>query len=163
MKAAVVDTNVLVVANGRAAQAGPGCVANCVETLTQVQATGRIVLDDRLLILSEYLANASLSGQPGLGDAFLKWVWEHQAVAECCETVAVKPRDGSFEEFPDTPELEGFDPSDRKFVAVAIASKNNPEVLNAVDSDWWDFRDVLTRNGVHVRFLCPEQFKRRRR
>ena len=159
MNAAVVDTNVLIVANGRAGQAKPSCVASCVEVLGVVQARGRVVLDDRMLILSEYLRKASLAGQPGSGDAFLKWVWQNQAVSERCETVAVTPVNGSFAEFPKSPDLCGFHKNDRKFVAVALASKSRPEVLNAVDSHWWTFRDALKRHGVRICFVCPEQFR----
>jgi hypothetical protein len=104
----------------------------------------------------------SLSGQPGMGDAFFKWVFQNQANSQVCETVEIHPRKGSdtdFEEFPKDPALAGFDPSDRKFVAVARTSARRPPILNAVDSDWWDFREPLRRNGVEVRFLCPEQFK----
>jgi hypothetical protein len=42
----------------------------------------------------------------------------------------------NFEQFPDVPELAGFDPSDRKCVAVAFASQHRPEILNAIDTDW---------------------------
>jgi hypothetical protein len=163
MTSFVVDTNVAVVANRAHANAGLECVKACVHSLRNIQQDGRVVLDAGTLILDEYKRNLSLSGQRGVGDAFFKWLWFRRADTERCERVTITPDNGSFLEFPDDPELYRFHSDDRKFVAVAIASKNNPEVLNAVDSDWWDFRDVLTRNGVHVRFLCPEQFKRRRR
>ncbi|GIV75830.1 MAG: hypothetical protein KatS3mg050_0224 [Litorilinea sp.] len=46
----------------------------------------------------------------------------------------------------------------RKFVAVALVHGGNPPILNAVDSDWWDYREPLTAAGVRIEFLCPEQF-----
>jgi len=63
-----------------------------------------------------------------------------------------------FEEFPGDPELAGFDRSDKKFAAVAVTSENDPDVLNAVDADWWHYRQPLERHGVRIRFLCPDQF-----
>ncbi|HSU82609.1 MAG TPA: hypothetical protein VLR69_09330, partial [Thermoanaerobaculia bacterium] len=54
------------------------------------------------------------------------------------------------------PDLAAFDPSDRKFVAVAVASGEQPEILNASDTDWWHHREALSRHGVEVRFLCPQ-------
>jgi hypothetical protein len=162
MDAFVVDTNVPIVANGNAPQAGPACVNACVSALGEIVHDGTIVLDDGGRILDEYFGHLSPSGQPGVGDSFMKWVWEHQAVAERCEQAAIHPLDEdetAFEEFPDDPELDTFDPSDRKFVATALASKSQPEVLNAVDSDWWEYRVPLERNGVRLRFLCPEQFQ----
>lgn len=44
-------------------------------------------------------------------------------------------------------------------MAVARASKNHPQILNAVDSDWWDFRQVFEENGVIIYFVCPDQFE----
>ena len=161
MGAYVVDTNVAVVANGRAGQAGPPCVSACVSALLEVCRNGTLVLDEGGRILDEYLRHLSPSGQPGVGDEFMKWVWQNQANSSHCERVVIHPSDDdetTFEEFPDDPDLQGFDRSDRKFVAVALASRNDPCVLNAVDSDWWDARVALKRRGVNVRFLCPEQF-----
>jgi len=160
MKAFVVDTNVLVTASGRAEHAGPVCVLSCVKELEEITASGRIVLDSEMLILTEYRENLSLAGQPGVGDAFLKWVWQYQSVAERCEKVTITPENGSFKEFPASPELAGFHSDDRIYVAVAIASPSRPKVLNAVDSDWWDYRHALRKHGVRVKNLCPHQFAR---
>ena len=80
---------------------------------------------------------------------------------ERCEQVEITPIGGSdwdFEEFPLDSELGTFDRSDRKFVAVALASKNAPQILNAVDSDWWIHRNRLRQHGLVVQFLCQELF-----
>ena len=161
MIAYVIDTNVPVVANGRADQASPACVLNCLESLQAVQREGRVVLDDGMRILDEYIRNLNLSGQPGAGDYFMKWVWQNQGDSERCERVAIQLRDGTgddFEEFPDDPRLDEFDQSDRKFVAAALASRGNPIVLNATDSDWWIFRAPRAEHGVQIEFLCPYRF-----
>jgi hypothetical protein len=159
MNAYVVDTNVPVVANGRAEQAGPHCVLACVAALEEVHDAGIVLLDDRLRVLREYMDNLSMSGQPGVGDFFMKWVWENQAVPDRCVRIAIKPRPDDpedFEEFPRAPDLAAFDRSDRKFVALALASPLRPTVLNAVDSDWWTYGPALARHGVVVENLCPE-------
>jgi hypothetical protein len=159
MNAFVVDTNVPVVANGKSAQASPICVLACVESLEAIKNNGVIVLDDGMRILHEYMNNLSLSGQPGVGDAFMKWVWSIQALEERCERVPIRELpddDQDFEEFPRDPDLADFDRSDRKFVAVALTSRNTPTVLNAVDPDWWTHRKALRRHGVRVKFLCPD-------
>jgi len=65
----------------------------------------------------------------------------------------------SFSEFPDNPELEGFDHSDRKFVAVAIASRVYPDIYNATDSDWYNFQEALERDGLKIIQLCPHLFE----
>jgi hypothetical protein len=61
-----------------------------------------------------------------------------------------------FEEYPDDPDIAAFDPSDHKFVAVALAGPQPAVVLNAVDTDWWEHRAALTRNKVNIEFLCPD-------
>ncbi|NQT36797.1 MAG: hypothetical protein HQ581_04875 [Planctomycetes bacterium] len=159
MSAFVVDTNVAVVANGKSPQAGPQCVLACIEAL-RTAIDEIVVLDDRRRILREYMGNL-MAGQPGAGNMFMKWVFVNQAVPSRCELVPLTPRSTDpedFSEFPDGEALSGFDRSDRKFVAVALASQNSPKILNAVDSDWWDFRVQLAEHGVRVSFLCPGQF-----
>jgi len=159
MSAFVIDVNVPIVANGRSPQADDDCVIACVNALTEIQESGVVVLDDGMRVLDEYIRNLSMSGQPGLGDFFMKWIWENQAVDAHCERVPLTLRRGDpedFAEFPNDPALAGFDRSDRKYAAVALASRLTPQILNAVDPDWWEYRLALESNGVNVRFLCPQ-------
>lgn len=164
MSAVVIDTNVAVVANGRACQASKSCVVRCIQRLLNVRDRDRVVLDDGMRILREYMSNLSMSGQPGPGDYFMKWLWQNQSVPARCEQVSIIPLPDDpedFQEFPKDDRLSAFDRSDRKFVAVAKASENSPAVLNATDSDWWDHREALSDNGVTIEFLCPELFEAR--
>lgn len=157
MTAVVIDTNVGVVANRQHPPAGPKCILTCIQALRAAQSQ-LVLLDDDARILDEYRRYLSPSGQPGAGDAFFKWLWDNRANSERCQLVPLTPMsddDEDFEEFPRDPELNGFDRSDRKFVAVALASGMNPEILNASDSDWWHFRRALQANGVNIAFLCP--------
>lgn len=162
MKAFVVDVNVAIVANGKAPQADLNCRSACVDALDGITKNELIVLDDGRRILSEYQRYLNPCGQPGLGDAFMQWVWENQAVATRCEQVSITPTGAGvddFAEFPRDPMLSNFDPSDRKYVAVALASRKSPVVLNAVDPDWWQYKDALTKNDVHLQFLCPQSMQ----
>jgi hypothetical protein len=159
MKAFVVDVNVAIVANGRSPQADDDCLLACVDALEVTCRDGMIVLDEDMRILSEYMRQLNMAGQPGPGDYFMKWVWENQAVPSRCERVnLVCKGDGpdDYKAFPDDSELHNFDRSDRKYVATALASRNRPEILNAVDTDWWHHRVALKKNGVRLRFLCPQ-------
>ena len=151
------DTNVGVVANGRAEQAGPGCVGACITALEAIRKDRRVVLDDQGDILDEYRRHMHPSGQPGPGDAFFKWLWSNQADRRRCVTVAVVPDPGrGYREFPDSPVLANFDQDDRKFVAAARAAGTDPPILNASDTDWWHYRQALEDHGVRVEDLCPE-------
>jgi len=158
---AIVDTNVAVVANQRAPQASSDCVRWCVQRLRTLQRTGCVVIDDGWRILNEYKDNLREQGQPGVGDAFLRWLLRNRSNPRFCCQVHITPGAASatatdFAEFPQDPALAAFDPSDRKFVAVAVAHPEHPPVLNAVDSDWWDHREALAQHGVQVEFLCPD-------
>lgn len=158
-KAVVLDTNVAVVANGKAHQASPDCVAACIRTLRETKERSRVTLDSGGLILQEYRKRLSFSGQPGPGDAFFKWVWNNQANTNACLKVEITQLDmegKEFKEFPDDLALAGFDPSDRKFVAVAISSQCQPPILNASDTDWWTYCDALRKHGVEIKFICRE-------
>ncbi len=151
----VIDTNVLAVANGAHREAGPMCVGACVEFLREVKCDGVIVLDSARRILQEYERNVRRGGQPRTGFQFYKWLRDtHRRRRE----VEIHPKAGpheDYEEFPNSPELSGFDPADRKFVAVALASQLDPTTANATDRDWAEYHRALAVHGVQVRFLCP--------
>lgn len=158
MKASVVvDTNVPIVANEQSPQAGVDCVLACVAALVDARTSQCVLVDEGGLILDEYRRHLSHSGEPNVGDSFFKWLWDNQGNHQHCRRVAITATGvDQFAEFPGDPALRTFDPSDRKFVATALASGVDPEVLNAVDRDWWECRTALAENGVRVRFLCPE-------
>ena len=153
----VVDTNVAVVANNTKHPAGQDCVRSCLDALRYVRGDCRVLLDDSDLILGEYRRHLCPSGQPGLGDAFFKWLFDNQGDPAHCRRISVHPHpDRGFEEFPPDPSLSSFDLDDRKFVAMALASGGSPQILNASDTDWWQYRRELKQNGVAVTFLCPD-------
>ncbi len=154
----IVDTNVPTVANGKSNQATPLCVINCIAKLREIQQGQKIVvLDEGWLVIREYQKNLSPKGQPGVGDAFLKWILTNQANPKCCQLIKITEiSEYNFAEFPDDSALENFDLSDRKWVALAVTHPDKPPILNAVDSDWRDFKAQLAVHGVRVEFLCPD-------
>jgi len=158
----VVDTNVPMVASRLAPQADEACVDACVQRLFVIMRSGGLLVDEDGLIVNEYIKRVGLAGKPGAGKAFVKWAHDHQYTESMCTRVSITRLDGDgwrlFEEFPTDDRLERFHRDDQKFVAVARASQNDHTVLNATDSDWWRFKEVLHENGVMVEFLCPEQF-----
>ena len=155
----VVDTNVPIVANNKSPQVSAGCVLACVDALKSITQRGGITLDSSGLILKEYRDNLLKPGQRGVGDAFMKWVYEHLGDASRCATVDITPKPDDafdFQEFPNHPGLAKFDRSDRKFVAVSAAHAKHPPILEAADSKWWGWREALKECGIMVSFLCPE-------
>ena len=156
MAAFIVDVNVAIVANGQSEQADDRCQLSCIRSLRNVQQN-MICLDDGDRIFTEYRRNLSMSDQPGAGNEFMYWLYQNCYTPSVCERVAIREHpERGFEEFPDDPALRGFDPSDRKYVAVARASEHSPHILNAVDSDWRNFESELSGHGINVSELCPQ-------
>ena len=162
--AVIVDTNVAVVANGQSPQASSNCIDTCIRRIEGIiRGEEKLALDNGWIILGEYLRNLLSSGEPGAGDRLLRWILANKD--RLCDLVSITPVDGAehaFEEFPDDPALEDFDLDDRKFIAVAIAHPERPPILQAVDSQWWDFRDAFRRNRVTVAFICEDDIQRLR-
>ncbi len=135
------------------------CVLACIKAVEHVVENGGLVIDQGGEIFGEYCTCLSFSGQPGVGDRFLKWVHDHQWKDDFVDRIPITPVGYSYQEFPVHPGLSNFDNSDRKFIAVANAHTEKPPVLQATDSKWWGFKSVLDSVGVTVKFLCPEYIK----
>lgn len=152
----LVDTNVPIVANGKSEQADDSLVEACIDAILELTRKGGLVVDDGGLIFEEYRQNLSFSGQPGTGDAFMKWVHDHQWNLDYCERRPITLLEGDdrvFAEFPIAAALQEFDASDRKFVAVANATEPKRPILEAVDFKWWGWKDALAVEGIEVIFL----------
>jgi hypothetical protein len=158
---AAIDTNVPVIA-----KQGDDldCRLLCIEFLEAVVAgkRGPILIDEGGEILGEYRRYLAASGQPTVGDLFYRHIIQKRGDRRFVLELDI-PRDattGQYEDFPIDSSLAGFDLSDRKFVAIAI--KASGYVCNAVDSDWYDYREPLERSGCKIEFVCGcDGFQRR--
>jgi hypothetical protein len=152
----VIDTNVLIVANNRESEhASPECVIACVRWLQSFEKSRILVIDKKWLIINEYKKKVNQSGQPSVGDAFLKWILINRNNPLRCQQVSItQTSEHEFEEFPKSESLKKFDPSDRKFVAVALTHSQNPAIAVGIDRGWNKHKEALTQHGVDVEFLC---------
>ena len=109
--------------------------------------------------MQEYRANLNSKGQPGPGDAFMKWVLTHEWSGKRVTRVALTPKQNDPADFDECPVSEGvhYDRSDRKFLAVAHAHPARPALLQSFDSKWWGWQEALRPFGVTIVFLCPSQ------
>lgn len=159
--ASIIDTNVILVANGQHQDVSPGCVAACALALQNIMKNGRIALDDGFRILNEYQNKTSPRRGKGPGDVFIKWSLQNNANHAKCDLVSLREhKTRSFESFPDDTDLENFDQPDRKFVAVAAAHPAHPPILQAADSKWLDWVPTLKRHGIDVDFVCRADIER---
>ncbi len=150
---AIVDTNVLVVANGRDTHADLECQSQCVSAITAISLDGTAVLDDQGLILDEYGNNLNFRGEPGPGDAFFKHVFDNSYRTKRVERVSITSVDDDKRGFEELP-TNSLDRSDRKFLAVSVVS--TAPILNATDSDWNNERALISSLDVVVEQLCPQ-------
>ena len=153
----VVDTNVATTANRANDGAPQDCIAASARALQAVMSTGRVFLDADGRIVAEYRANLNAKGEPGPGDAFLKWLLTHEWGGRRVTRVAITPRADDaedFEKLPSPPEGTHYDRSDRKFLAVAAAHPEHPPILQSFDSKWWGWTEALGAIGVTIHFLC---------
>ncbi len=122
--------------------------------------SGHVYIDAGGLIREEYLKNLSAKGQPGPGDAFLKWLLTHEWGQQRVTRVPLTPKDDDpedFQELPAPPEGVNYDRSDRKFLAVAAAHPQHPPILQSFDSKWWGWRGALAMAGITIHFLCEDE------
>lgn len=152
---AVVDTNVLLAANGAHGELSADCVIACVEQLQALQADGVVVIDDDFRILGEYRHKTRLNPPKGVGDVFLKWLLREAGnLTRVAQVSLTETAADTFVEFPCADLQDAFDAADRKFASVAHAHPDRPPILQAADSKWLDWWPALQARGVHVRFLC---------
>ena len=158
----VVDTNVATTANG----ANPGAPGTCqvasARALQAVVAQGHVFVDDEGRIMAEYRQNLRAGGQPGPGDAFLKWLLTHEWSPERVTRVRLTHVPGDPEDFVELPPAPAgtlYDRSDRKFLAVAAAHPERPPVLQSFDSQWWGWQKSLAAAGIGIHFLCTGEIR----
>ena len=155
----VVDTNVAKTANlatqpDVASDVSDECVMACIEAIEHVIKKKGLVIDAGDEIFDEYRQQLSMSGQPGMGDSFMKWVHDHRWSLPDSQRVEITKNEDSYNEFPAHDGLNNFDKSDHKFAAVSNAHSDKPTILQATDSKWWGWKDALSECGITVQFMC---------
>lgn len=125
----------------------------CEELLEQIlERREPVVTDAEGEILDEYLNQLSLSGQPSLGDEFVRYVftsrfgWAPRYRPEIRPDPTTEHRYGVLGD-----DDADIDPSDRKFVAAAKVA--DVPVVQATDSKWLEWGPALERHGVTVEYV----------
>ncbi|MET3058259.1 hypothetical protein CUB91_015145 [Serratia marcescens] len=153
----LIDTNVAVTANMHTDITNIpdemlNCVLECVEIIGKAIENGGLVVDEAQEIVEEYRSNLSMSGAPGIGDKFMKWIYTNQWKFPAKNMVKITKTGTSYEEFPVHEGLTNFDLSDRKFVATSNAHVDKPPIFQATDSKWWGWKEPLADVGITVHF-----------
>jgi hypothetical protein len=159
MSAIVIDTNVLLVANGLAPQMSGACKIECLNRLDHAKQNEAVVVDRRYFILGEYQNKLNPNRRPpGPGDAFVKHILQNMksnAHVSLVNLTSTNAQRTDFAEFPPDEALRAaFDPADRKFVAAANIHPEKPPILESADSKWLGWEADLLRNGIRLEVLC---------
>ncbi|MYF56609.1 hypothetical protein F4225_12895 [Candidatus Poribacteria bacterium] len=170
MNAVIVDTNVLVIANGEADHASLDCIEHCQNRLeTILSRPEKVVIDDGWRILGEYDDNTKPNTRKGVGDLFVKTLMQNQGNPNICSLVHITSLKGNgtdFQEFPTDNALSGFDPDDRKFIAVTLAYQQDTgetaTILLAIDRGWLQFTNALVIHGFTIDLICKKDIQRPR-
>jgi hypothetical protein len=150
----VIDSNVPIVANGKNVTASYECQLAAIVFLQEVVGAPRrrcVYLDSGDLIFDEYKKHLSFKGQPGVGDAFFKFIHDHMHGDQHVKRVDVTPVSDATRGFMEIPH-NNLDKSDRKFLAVAVVAK--AEIVNATDSDWQEHSTLLHFLKIRILQLC---------
>lgn len=149
----VIDTNVIVVANGQNGNATTDCTNACVQFLSRARAESVVILDSGDEVRREYARQLQMSRPYKVGAQFLVHVIQQQWNTEYVRVVHLnKLTSGEYVDFPNVAGLQGFDHSDRKF--AALAKLTTAPVSNATDSDWANYWEALYAHGISVNFVC---------
>lgn len=154
----VIDTNVLVAANGIGTHADTRCQLACAQRLQETQDNEVLVLDLQWRILREYQRKIG-DGTPN-SPAKRFFVWASQTTPRLGVPLTHHAT-RTFVEFPTSDGLRDFDQDDRMFVAAAaVASQSAPTRLaNALDNDYAEHQTTLQEVGIQVDELCPQHIK----
>lgn len=108
--------------------------------------------------MAEYARHLNRRGEPGVGDAFFKYLDMHGHAGRRVHWVSLTPIEDERRGFEELPEND-FDLGDRKFLAAALEA--NAAIMNATDSDWAEQQSFLSRCGLEMEQLCPQHAVRR--
>jgi hypothetical protein len=148
----IVDTNVLLVANGQSDMSLP-CVEHCVRFVQSFWGQHVLVIDDQYLVLGEYLHKLRTK-RGGIGDKFLKLVLTRHSSVKRVSITRSGNTDHDFVEYPETLSSVDIDLSDKKFIALSKANNSETPIAQASDSKWIGWAVALEAEGIKVEFLC---------
>ena len=162
MEYLIIDTNVPL----KAANIHPedeidrNCSKSCLSFIKALMDSENIVvLDKGREIIKEYQKNIDINSADNVASQFLIWLLRNMMTDKVDVHEITNIGNNTYKEFPDSPDLKGFDRSDRKFVALANAHPADPSIYNGSDTDWWNYKDALAREGIHIVFLSEEYMR----
>jgi hypothetical protein len=130
------------------------CHLQCVDWLSNfVRGEDRLVVDWDYKILGEYRRHAAR------GELFNRWLNQLERQNRLIVNYQVQFDAQGYAVVPES--LAEFDPSDKKFIAVARDYNPILLIVNATDTDWAKSREILEAEGITVQELCSAYIEMR--
>lgn len=103
-----------------------------------------LVLDTAWRMIDEYKRNLGESAENNIG---MRVVYEKMSTARWLDVPCdAAGREQLPQDLDDAHDYRG----DRKLIALALADKNNSTIVNACDTDWYDWDSALSTYGIAV-------------
>jgi hypothetical protein len=163
MTSRIVDTNVWLAASGSDA-AGAECQQTCFEWMKAFRKSGANLVVDRASFLPEAVPGTSVLQElrqnlaPG---AFARTLLNDHFMRGYLFDLVELEYDGEGAMLPESIELPGFEPADRKWVALHLGHDRQPPIHNACDGDWIKHEADLESAGIRVVQLCEAELRAR--
>ena len=163
----IIDTNVPLTAITTDVIIPLSCRQDCVRLINSIlKGEIIVVIDDRNEALKEYRQQMYPDPNPsaGLASQFLMYLFNYQYDQARVRRAKLSVDDTvNYTLLPQVDELNDFDPSDKKWVAIYLSFKEQTNqdapINNATDSDWLHFEHVFERLGIQIEFLCKDILK----
>ena len=154
----IIDTNVPRIAQDNQ-HMSVECSQACSDFMVEVMlGKHTLVLDNQEHILTEYRRHFTASTQATIGNRFLIWYFNNRSDGSRVKEVPITHLgEGDYSEVPQAVVDCGFDVSDRKWVAVAVANKRLAPIVQVADSKWIGWLPNLVAENIQVKFLCKAE------
>lgn len=165
MKRKILDTNVIISAIGdsdKSPQITVTCIEQCRLLLFQC-TTGnlQIVIDSGehgSHILDEYRQQFRYY-EGTYGEMFVRWILNNIMNEQYIMQIPITYLgNDEYQEFPEDHDLHGFDPRDRKFIALAVAHHQYEAqiapIVQSADMKWKNFVSTFAQYHVEIEFIC---------
>lgn len=163
----IIDTNVPLAATRT--DTPVRCQLACVQLVRRVlKGEVTVIIDSNNDALNEYRKQMYPDPNPsaGLASQFMMYVFNHMGDPSRVYLAHVqKDSDGNYALYPRDPSVTAFDPSDKKWVAIALTYHAETgqvvPIINATDSDWLHYESAWQRLNIHITQLCGDILKPR--
>ena len=159
----IIDTNVPLTAAGINENVTLLCKQHCVRVVNLVRNRAIcIVIDRDGEVLREYAnkVHQKRSSLLDLAGLFLIYVRSNSGYKERVHQIHLRKVNGEYADWPQDQTLTGFDPSDKKWVALALAFRQqtgqDAPVAYAIERGWDKYGEALNQHGVVLEHLCAE-------